>query len=304
MRPHDLRILKRARFTGGPVAVVALYQSGRVRADVLGLLMALRRKGVYVIAINTGQLDDKGAQLPVDLYAERPNLGRDFGSYKAGMTLLRDLGPAPSRLMLFNDSVFYAASGLAPFIDRLMASKADVCSATESTEVRPHQTSFCISFSQSCFKSTVFRRFWDRYVPADLRPATVLFGEIALSRVLTQAGFSHDVIASRKAVQDQLARQPELANAPSGFAESAPAEWCVAGNVTHRAPRALLELGVPLVKLDLPKRVDIAEKERAEILSRLSRAESETLDSIWQTGSAPMKRTKTLDKLGALCGLA
>lgn len=199
------RLIRRAPYAGGPVAVVALYQDGKVRADILALLLSLRRRGVYVIAVNTGELDDAGARLPADCYLERSNYGRDFGSYRAGIRRATSLaeahGQAPERLLLLNDSVFYVAAGLDEFLNRLLTSAADICSATESTEVLPHQTSFCLSFSRACLAHPAFARFWRRYVATDLRPLTVLLGEIALSRVLYRAGLSHAALAGRDMVR-------------------------------------------------------------------------------------------------------
>lgn len=307
-RVRSARLIRRLPYSGGPVAVIALYQQDRVRADLLGLMLGLRRKGVYVVAVNAGSLRDAGAQLPADVYVERPNLGRDFGSYKSGLQILKHMGLRPPRLMLFNDSVFYSAQGRDRFLDRLIHSPADICSATDSTEVRPHQTSFCLSFSQACAEHPSFVRFWQRYFPTDLRPLTVLLGEIALSQVLGKKGFSSETFASRDAIRARLEHHPDLAVPPPPAAVSETAigaiEWCLAGNITHRAPGALLDLGVPLVKLDLRSRADLDDSILSAVLSKLPEPESETLGSIWEAAQHMPKSSSTLDRLGARCGLA
>lgn len=305
-RPSRYLQLRRAPYSGGPVAIIALYQTGQVRADILGLLLALRRRGVYVMAVNTGSLPDAGARLPVDCYVERPNYGRDFGSYQVGVEQLTQYQP-PSRLLLLNDSVFYAATGLEAFLNRLIYSAADVCSATESNEVLPHQTSFCLSFSGRCASHPTFLRFWKRYVPMDLRPATVLLGEILLSRVLSKMGFSRETLAPHESVRRLVTDKPGLAALDTTLVNSCPADrakWCVAGNVTHRAPSALMDLGLPLIKLDLASRAGRHDSDLEHVLSRLTPQESETLGELWLTQSRKTGNFGPLDRLGALCGLS
>lgn len=297
---ENARIIRRGGYTGGPVAVVALYQQGQVRADVLGLLLALRRSGTHVIAVNAGELSDAGARLPVDTYVERRNYGRDFASYQIGVGLAMDCDVDPDRMLLLNDSVFYASKGLEGFLNRLLHSSADVCSATESLEVLPHQTSFCLSFSRACVKHPRFQRFWRRYVATDLRPMTVLFGEVALSQVLRAAGLTRETLASRHAVDARLElQQIDGAGVTVNHAESR-----VSGNMTHRAPDVLLDLGVPIVKLDLAHRAGKTDSELEHILGRLEPVDSQSLGELWRIQREKKHQDSRLDRLGAICGLA
>ncbi|WP_108258923.1 hypothetical protein [Mangrovicoccus ximenensis] len=292
-------------YRGGPVAMVALYQNGRPRPDMLALMLALRRRGVYVVAVNAGALASGGVRLPADCYVERRNFGRDFGSYRCGVRLVRKIAPGLDRLLLLNDSVFWVSSGLDGFIGRLLGSGRDICSATESTELRPHLTSFCLSFSGRCFRHPSFRRFWDRYIPTDLRPATVLLGEIGLSRHMERAGFSRETVASREVVRQAVLKEPGLAALPGRAAGGeAAADWCVAGNVTHRAPAALLELGVPLVKLDLEDRAALGESCMAGVGACLPEEDRLAFAEIMAQKRQNLGRPNRLDQLGARYGLS
>ncbi len=292
-------------YRGGPVALVALYQDGRPRADTLGLILALRRQGAYVISVNAGSLASGGVRLPVDCYVERRNFGRDFGSYRCGIHLVRRIAPDLERLVLINDSVFCVSSGLDGFVRRLLESPSDICSATESTELRPHQTSFCLSFSGRCVRDPRFRRFWERYRPTELRPATVILGEIALSRQLERAGFTRETIASCDVIRQRVAERPELAAAPDpAQGPEMAAEWCVAGNVTHRAPAALLELGVPLLKLDLAERAELSESYLAGLGASLPEEDRHAFAEIMAKRTQNLSSPNRLDRLGAQVGLS
>ncbi len=287
------------------MALVALYQNGRIRPDTLGLILALRRQGAYVVAVNAGRLQSGGVRLPVDCYVERRNFGRDFGSYRCGIRLIRRLAPGLGRLVLVNDSVYCISSRLDGFVRRLLDSGSDICSATESTEVRPHQTSFCVSFSGRCFRHPKFRRFWERYLPSDLRPATVILGEIGLSRYLERSGFSRETIVGLDAVRRAVASRPELAASEEvGRPPEWKADWCIAGNVTHRAPAALVELGVPLVKIDLRQRIAPSESYMAGLEASLPEDDRPAFAEMMAQGRQNLGKPNGLDRLGALCGLA
>lgn len=304
---NDFHLIRRGGYAGGPVAVVALYQDGRVRADILSLFLALRRRGVYTIAVNTGALSDAGARLPVDCYVERQNYGRDFGSYRLGLQIAEGIAPKADRTLLLNDSVFYVSGGLDKFLQRLLFNSADICSATESNEVLPHQTSFCLSFSRKCTQHPAFRRFWRRYITTDLRPMTVILGEITLSRVLGRTELTRDTLASQSSVSERLAERAlvdgDLSGEAMGFAEHQE-NWSIDGNLTHRVPNTLLDLGLPMIKLDLPLRAGKTDSELESILGRLAPVDSQTLGELWLTQTEKKGNGNRLDRLGALCGLA
>lgn len=74
-----------APYDGRPIMLLALYEKGLLRPDVVRLLDQARAAGMYVVAVNTLKLHDPGMVAGmVDCYIERPNYGRDFGSYKTG----------------------------------------------------------------------------------------------------------------------------------------------------------------------------------------------------------------------------
>lgn len=74
--------------------------------------------------------------------------------------------------------------------------------------------------------------------------------------------------------------------------------------MTHRAPDVLLDLGVPMVKLDLPHRGNKSESELQSILRRLEPVESQSLGELWRLQGEKQERSGRLDRLGARCGLA
>jgi hypothetical protein len=174
-------------YDGQPIMLLALYQKGRLRPDLIRLLRAAKAQGLYVLGVNTLKLQ-KPEELRglIDCYIERSNFGRDFGSYKTGFLHLfsrRWEGTCP-RLVMLNDSVFYASRGLDKFIDELATSRTEVLGGTENYEIEYHLGSFCISMAQSVLKADRFKAYWKGYRLTDVRPVVIKRGEMKLSKTL------------------------------------------------------------------------------------------------------------------------
>ena len=104
----------------------------------------------------------------------RPNVGFDFGSWAAGVDVLRAAGARPERLVLLNSSMYGPLSPLDPMLDRLYATGADIMGATESREFRPHLQSWLLAFSQQAWDSDRFVYYWRHVRPATDKWATIL----------------------------------------------------------------------------------------------------------------------------------
>lgn len=176
-----------ADYAGQRIMLLALYEKSTLRPDVIRLLQTAKAAGLYVLAVNTLKLRDPAALRDlVDCYIERPNFGRDFGSYKTGFLHLYANGWDKScpRLLMVNDSVYFSKERLPKFIDDMMSPEAEVLGSTENYEVDYHLGSFCIAMADVILRHTRFRRFWQRYRLTDVRPTVIRRGEQRLSRTL------------------------------------------------------------------------------------------------------------------------
>lgn len=174
-------------YNGQPIMLLALYQKGRMRPDLIRMVRIARAQGIYVIGVNTLKVNDpEGLKSLFDVYIERPNFGRDFGSYKTGFLHIfsRNLEKTCPRLLMLNDSVFYSSSRSAQFIADLVKSEVEVLGATENFEIEYHLGSFCIAMAQSVLKSRRFQSYWRKYRLTDVRPDVIKRGEMKLSRTL------------------------------------------------------------------------------------------------------------------------
>lgn len=175
--PHD----------GERIVLLALYQKGELRPDLVRLLKAAKAQGLYVMGVNTLRLSDPDSVRDlIDCYIERPNFGRDFGSYKTGFLHLyaRGWDKTCPRLLMINDSVYYSTRGLDKFLTDMTTSDIEVLGATENYEIRHHLGSFCIAMAQSILCHDLIKKYWRNYSLTDVRPTVIRRGEMKLSRTL------------------------------------------------------------------------------------------------------------------------
>jgi hypothetical protein len=176
-----------APYGGERILLLALYEKGVLRPDILRLLAEAKAQGLYVLAVNTLRLKDPGALTGlIDCYIERPNFGRDFGSYKTGFLHVFDRGwdKTCPRLLMVNDSVFFSETRLGKFLDDLMTSDFEVLGATENFEIEYHIGSFCIAMAQPVLQKPLFHSYWRKFRLTDVRPLVIRRGEMKLSRTL------------------------------------------------------------------------------------------------------------------------
>jgi len=177
------------------IVLVALYQKGVLRPDVVRLLRAAKAAGHYVLAVNTLKLKDpKDISSFVDCYVERPNFGRDFGSYKTGFLHIfrRGWQERCPRLLMLNDSVFYTEERLEKFLDDMMSSDVEVLGSTENFEIEYHLGSFCIAMSGTILRNPKLAKYWRSYRNSDVRPLVIRRGEMGLTKALKRCVTSPD----------------------------------------------------------------------------------------------------------------
>lgn len=181
------------------ILLIALFEKGYLRDDIVNLVTEAKRQEYYVVGINTLKLINCEENLKglFDAYIERPNYGRDFGSYKEGITFLSLKNIFVSevdRLVICNDSVFYESSRVDLFLEQLGYSDFEVLGATENSEIQFHLGSFCVSLSTNIFMNKKFNSFWKNYRLSDIRPVVIRNGEMALSKCLIGCATSMDKV--------------------------------------------------------------------------------------------------------------
>lgn len=169
------------------ILLIALYEKGRLRPDILQMLKTAKNAGLYVVAINTEKvLQPEILQDQIDCYIERPNFGWDFGSYQTGFLHLFKRGWARRcpRVLMLNDSIFYCKTNLINFFRDLIETNIEVLGATENYDHIHHLQSFCISIDHRIINQQAFQNYWTNYKNTNIKRTVIRNGELKFSRIL------------------------------------------------------------------------------------------------------------------------
>ena len=210
-------------YAGEKILLIALYEKGGLRPDILNLLETAKSAGLYVVAVNTLKvLQPDSLKDRIDCYIERPNFGRDFGSYQTGFLHIfkQSWETQCPRLLMLNDSLFYSKQNLAVFLEQMTNTDIEVLGATENHEIEHHLGSFCISFHVSILRNKLFKNFWKRYRNTDVRPKVIKRGEMKLSKTLRSCVRSPDqfqALFDLNWLAEHISNHEELLNSLSDF---------------------------------------------------------------------------------------
>lgn len=170
---------------GGAFCVFHLYQPRGLSPNVVKAISALAELKVRVVAVSNVPLQpgDLDVLRPhIHTFIQRRNFGRDFGGYRRGVLHVLDTYK-PDRVILLNDSVYYAARGLKAFFTGLCEGGPFV-GASENHELRHHIGSYAVSFGQQVVADPRFRQYWEDYRSTEIRPTVIWKGEAALSKLI------------------------------------------------------------------------------------------------------------------------
>jgi hypothetical protein len=183
---------------GGIFCVFHLFVKHRLPASTRRALEALRALNVSIVIVSNGPIPADDVPLLEGLahtIVIRRNIGRDFGGYRTGVLHVLDTC-APDRLLVVNDSVFFAEKGLAEFFGAL-CNGGDYVGAAENHEFGYHVGSYALGFGPRVFRHPEFRAFWQNFKLSELRPKVIKTGEIGLNRlVIGRIGAKPEVVFS------------------------------------------------------------------------------------------------------------
>ena len=189
----ERRVLGRSPL-GPKVAVLVVYQPKGLARSLELTLDHLASEGWSIIVVSNASLSATDAALVTKRAAillERPNVGYDFGGYRAGLRLLTNLGHQPERLILMNDSTWFPLRESDDTLRRMELLGAAVTGhifKTEGKKGQDHLESHLLMVSSEVLSHPAWARFWKRFLMSDDRVATIKRGEKGLSQALMTAG--------------------------------------------------------------------------------------------------------------------
>lgn len=192
------------------VAVFVLFQPQGLAGSVRLTLEHLASEGWSVLVVSNGTLSTHDAEMVTDnaaLLLQRPNVGYDFGGYRAGLRLLKQKKLQPYQLILINDSTWFPLRESDDTLRRLESLGAAMSGQIFKTEKRrsqDHLESHLLMFSSRALTHPSWTRFWDNFVMSDDRVTTIARGEKGLSQALMSAGLNVAGLISRESLLNCL----------------------------------------------------------------------------------------------------
>jgi len=174
---------------------VCLFSSfsfaGVVEEYVYYYLQELKKAGFAIVFISTSQLEESCVSRLSQysfMIIERDNRCPDFGSWKAGLSML-DWGKQLNSVLLVNDSVFGPFFNIASIISS-MKERFDVWGMTESNEIDLHIQSYFIYFNKAAAASSIFSNFWKQVDLMATKDEVIQRYEIGLSALFRSNNFT------------------------------------------------------------------------------------------------------------------
>jgi Rhamnan synthesis protein F len=173
------------------IALVATQAGKSVPKSIEVAIDLLFQRDVSVLLVCNGAMSPElkerlGQKIWRSL--ERPNTGRDYGAYQAGVLHLMTKNIVPDQLIVLNDSMFYDRVRAGPMFDKVLKTTFDFVAATENHDPIYHVGSFFFAVSSKVQKSSAWIKYWKNYYPSSSRPHAIAFGEVGMSKALIQKG--------------------------------------------------------------------------------------------------------------------
>ncbi|WP_454915851.1 hypothetical protein [Xanthobacter sediminis] len=222
----------------GPVCLLVSYSpDGRFWPHLLSYARSLRAAGCRVVLIATTDRADLNVLDPgpevADALVVRANHGYDFAAWASVLRLWPRLWDSAG-LWFANDSVYHAPALFPAFTARIAASRAEVVAATASDLFAPHFQSYFFALKGGALARAETRAFFAGVRALADKNAVIRAYEVPLEAALKAGGADVEVLATQAG----------------------------AGNATLTHWRALVQAGLPFVKVQLlrenPYKIDLA----------------------------------------------
>jgi len=205
----DLRVyserLRVRRISEGRIArkhnryvLFVFYARDSIPAFTQTVIDAIQRRSLNLVISTNAKITPALREALLDkscLLIERADLGRDFGGYKDGISIIQKRFGTPDRLILLNDSLFYFEKGLDEFI-AAFDGDTELIGMCEDLHLYYHIQSFALSVGSRVLANKRFQTYWRKFRPISTRRWAIGKGERSLTRQLLRAGFKPRILYS------------------------------------------------------------------------------------------------------------
>lgn len=207
------------------VAIFLIFPSAGLMPSHIRALKHLIRKDIAPLVVTNLPLAESDRSVVLDhcwKLIERPNFGYDFGGYRDGILALGDQLERLEGLFLMNDSCWFPMPRSEDWIDQVDALGVDFAGAVSNYGVaatddyrasvwhydttRPgfHYCSFALAMSPRLLKDAQFQAYWKRLPLTNDKFLVVRRGELALSQLVLNLGYSHGATLDIRRLDEEI----------------------------------------------------------------------------------------------------
>jgi Rhamnan synthesis protein F len=217
---YDHAISKNKKITtnhppqGRQVAIYLIFPNQGLLQSHFIALKYLKARGFEAVIVTNyplSQADRESLLKECWSLIERPNYGYDFGGYRDAMLMLSPYFKNMDRLVMLNDSTWFPLPEKSDWLLEVEKLNVDFCGAISGYRVHReqvkdhrnliwnlastnrdfHYCSFALAFSNRLINDNRFLQFWKRIRLTKNKNKTVRRGEIGLSQMIINNGFTH-----------------------------------------------------------------------------------------------------------------
>jgi len=191
--------IRRASLKTRRLAVVSTYHLSETFLDYhFDLRDMLIKAGFTVVIIHAGA-DAKFSLREIEteqcFLCVKKNIGYDFGSWAAGLLILKDALADVDETLLINDSSILLKD-VEEILDRVRDVKCDIVGLTDSYESKHHLQSYFLWLGRSVCKSPYLISFMMNFSFSSEKDIVILEGELGFTEFFRKAGFSIKALVS------------------------------------------------------------------------------------------------------------
>lgn len=199
---------------GDRVAIYMIYPAQGLSKSHILALEYLNKCGYTPVVVSNLKLS-KADQATVLQHSAallvRPNYGYDFAAYRDSLAYLSPHFDQISYLAIFNDSTWFPIHPEHNWLHEAEAKNCDFVGSVFHCAIDPdatwdfridpwkintefpdfHYGSYSLLLSGNVTRSPQFGQFWAKYRPSNDKTKTIIGGEIGLSKIIKETGFTH-----------------------------------------------------------------------------------------------------------------
>jgi lipopolysaccharide biosynthesis protein len=271
-RPNQvIQTWTNGRPLGRKIVVFVHYDAaGEVQPYLLPYLQALHAQGFDTVFVsNSGKLTKPARAVLEPLCAAilvRRNIGYDFGAMRDGLAFVDAKPDNTDLLLVLNDSVYGPLCDMAPLLEGIDFTRADVWGATESYQNRYHLQSYFIAVGPAALGSKAWNIFWKSVRPVRNKLWVILHYEVGMTRMMLKYGLRCAAVVPYKDLIARIdpsalvRRDPDEPKDTDPFVINRKTHLThILFSASHRVPmnptaelwRQLMEIRFPFIKREL-----------------------------------------------------